>query len=67
MKKFNSRNQKGKLEKIEDIEILRFFEDNIKIKMVKLNSNSVAVDEKSDVKKAEKIIKKSLNKKIFYR
>ena len=67
LKKFNSRNQKGKLEKIEDIEILRFFEDNIKIKMVKLNSNSVAVDEKSDVKKAEKIIKKSLNKNIFYR
>ena len=29
-----------------------------KIKMVKLNSNSVAVDEISDVKKAKKILKK---------
>ena len=41
LKKFNSGNQKGKLEEIEDIEILRFIENNIKIKMVKLNSNSV--------------------------
>ena len=30
----------------------------IKIKMVKLNSNSVAVDELKDIKKAEKILKK---------
>tara|TARA_B100001248_G_scaffold129007_1_gene96707 strand:- start:57 stop:722 length:666 start_codon:yes stop_codon:yes gene_type:complete len=65
LKKFNSRNKKGKLEKIEDIEILRFFEDDIKIKMVKLNSSSVAVDEKNDVKKAEKIMKKSLKKKYY--
>ena len=43
--------------------MLRFFEDNIKIKMIKLNSDSVAVDEKSDVKKAEKIIKSKLKKK----
>ena len=64
MKKFNTRNKKGKLEKIEDIEILRFFEVNTKIKMVKLNSSSIAIDEKSDVKKAEKIIKKSLKKNL---
>ena len=64
LKKFNTRNQKGKLEKIEDIEILRFFEVNTKIKMVKLNSSSIAIDEKSDVKKAEKIIKKSLKKNL---
>ena len=30
--------KKSRLEKIEDIEILRFFELNSKIKMVKLNS-----------------------------
>lgn len=64
LKKFNTRNKKGKLEKIEDIEILRFFEVNTKIKMVKLNSSSIAIDEKSDVKKAEKIIKKSLKKNL---
>lgn len=63
LNKFYSRNKKGELEKIEDIEILRFFEDNIKIKMIKLNSDSVAVDEKSDVKKAEKIIKSKFKKK----
>lgn len=63
LKKFYSRNKKGKLEKMEDIEILRFFEDNIKIKMIRLNSDSVAVDEKKDVKKAEKIIKKLFKKK----
>jgi CMP-2-keto-3-deoxyoctulosonic acid synthetase len=43
---------------MEDIEILRFFDYGIKIKMIRLNSNSVAVDEISDVKKAEKILKK---------
>ena len=48
--------KKSEVEKIEDIEILRFFDLNIKIKMVKLNSNSVAVDEKKDVKKAEKVL-----------
>ena len=43
---------------VEDIEILRFFDLNIKIKMIKLNSNSIAVDEKNDVKKVEKFLKK---------
>ena len=58
LKKFYSRKKKSKLEKIEDIEILRFFEYKIKIKMVKLQSNSIAVDEKADVKKAEELLKK---------
>ena len=39
------------MEKQEDIEILRFFDLNIKIKMVKLNSNSIAVDEIKDKSK----------------
>ena len=42
---------------MEDIEILRFFDLGIKIKMIKLNSNSLAVDEIKDVKKAEKVLK----------
>ena len=41
---------------MEDIEILRFFDMGIKIKMVRLHSNSIAVDEIKDVKKAEKLI-----------
>ena len=48
-------------ESIEDIEILRFFDLNEKIKMVKLNSNSVAVDEIQDVKKAEKLLKDKIS------
>jgi 3-deoxy-manno-octulosonate cytidylyltransferase (CMP-KDO synthetase) len=57
LKKFYSLKKKSEIENMEDIEILRFFDLGIKIKMVKLNSNSVAVDEISDVKKAEKIIR----------
>ena len=60
LKKFYSMKKKSYLESLEDIEILRFFELNIKIKMVKLNSNSVAVDEINDVKKAEKVIRNRL-------
>lgn len=59
LKKFYSTKKKSETESIEDIEILRFFDLNEKIKMVKLNSNSVAVDEISDVKKAEKLLKKN--------
>ena len=49
--------KKSETEKIEDIEILRFFDLNIKIKMIRLNSNSVAVDVLEDVKKAEKLLR----------
>tara|TARA_Y100000816_G_scaffold163605_1_gene117131 strand:+ start:10086 stop:10814 length:729 start_codon:yes stop_codon:yes gene_type:complete len=58
LKKFYELKKKSLTESIEDVEILRFFDLNIKIKMVKLNSNSVAVDEINDVKKAEKILRK---------
>ena len=60
LNKFHLKKRKSIIEKIEDIEILRFFEIDEKIKMVKLNSNSVAVDEMRDVKKAEKLLKKRL-------
>lgn len=61
LKKFYSAKKKSETESIEDIEILRFFDLNEKIKMVKLNSNSVAVDEISDVNKAEKLLKDKLS------
>ena len=61
LKKFYSMKKKSETESFEDIEILRFFDLSEKIKMVKLNSNSVAVDEIADVKKAEKLlIKKNI-------
>ncbi len=50
--------EKSFIEKREDIEILRFFELGIKIKMTKLNSRSIAVDKINDVKKAENLILK---------
>ena len=59
---FSFKNRKGQIESIEDIEILRFFDVGVKIKMIRLKSNSVAVDEKKDVIKAEKLLKlKNLN------
>ena len=63
LKQFYLMKKKSKLEKIEDIEILRFFEFDTKIKMIKLNSNSIAVDEISDVAKAEKLIKQKIKYK----
>ena len=59
LKKFFLKNKKSKTESIEDIEILRFFDLDVKIKMVRLNSNSVSVDEIKDVNKAEKLLKKN--------
>ena len=56
LKKFYSKRKKSETESIEDIEILRFFDLNEKIKMIKLNSNSIAVDEIADVKRAEKLL-----------
>ena len=47
---------KGATTKIEDIEILRFFEMGIKIKMVKVSNSAVAVDEPADKVKVEKIL-----------
>ena len=54
---FSFKNRKGQIESMEDIEILRFFDVGVKIKMIRLKSNSVAVDEKKDVIKAEKLLK----------
>ena len=44
---------KTPLEKQEDIEILRFLELGRKIKMVHLESSSLAVDVPEDIKKVE--------------
>ncbi len=62
LKKFYSKKRKSETENIEDIEILRFFDLNEKIKMIRLNSNSIAVDEIQDVKKAEKLLREKFRK-----
>ena len=58
LNKFYGFKKKSVLEKIEDIEILRFFDLDIRIKMIRLSKNSIAVDEKNDIYKVEKLIKR---------
>jgi len=52
------KNKKSKIEKKEDIEILRFLENNICVKMVKLSGESKAVDTRKDVIEVKEIISK---------
>ena len=56
---FSSVNQKSFIENLEDIEILRFFEFGIKIKMFEASKSSLAVDVFSDIEKVEKELKKN--------
>jgi 3-deoxy-manno-octulosonate cytidylyltransferase (CMP-KDO synthetase) len=56
--KYGNFGRKSKLEKVEDIEILRFLEWGKTIRLIKTNSNSLAVDEPKDVKKVEIELKK---------
>jgi 3-deoxy-manno-octulosonate cytidylyltransferase (CMP-KDO synthetase) len=58
LNKFYKLKKKTNLENIEDIELLRFFDLNIKVKMIKLSGNTIAVDEKKDIAKVEKILSK---------
>ena len=53
---------KSNLEKSEDIEILRFFELDKKIRLIKTSKGSFAVDEPKDIKKVEILLKKVLHK-----
>ena len=55
---FGKLKSKGKTESIEDIEILRFFDLNIPIKMIEVEANSYAVDVKDDIKLVEDKLKK---------
>ena len=52
--KFHGYGGKTYLEEIEDIEILRFLELNMKVKMFKCSEGSLAVDVPSDLSKVEK-------------
>lgn len=49
---------KSKMEKIEDIEILRFIENGYDVQYVEVDSNTVAVDTRNDLEKVRKIIEK---------
>ena len=58
---FHLQNLKTPFEQIEDIEILRFLENDIKVKMVEVSSCSIAVDIPTDVDKVISALK-SLSK-----
>lgn len=58
LKKFYSYGKKSPLEEIEDIEILRFLELKMPIKMVEVSGNSIAVDIPDDISKVEKVLRK---------
>lgn len=54
-KYFGLKKKKTALEKIEDIEILRFIENGEKVKMIKLKDNILSIDTKNDLIKAKKL------------
>jgi len=58
LKLFTEDNQKTPLEFQEDIEILRFIEKGVKVKMIELSSETCAVDYPEDVQLVEKLIVK---------
>ena len=62
LKLFKRFKRKSKLEYLEDIELLRFFELGKKILMVKTSEDSIAVDYPRDIKKVEKQILNNENK-----
>lgn len=51
---------RGKMEKIEDIEILRFIESGYRVKFVEVPSNTIAVDTINDLKKVNELYSERL-------
>lgn len=54
---FYCNSPRGKVESIEDIEILRFIESGYKVQFIEVDSDTVAVDTPNDLKKVRKIMK----------
>ncbi len=55
---FYCNSPRGKIESIEDIEILRFIESGYKVQFIEVNSDTVAVDTKKDLEKVREILSK---------
>lgn len=55
---FYCRSPRGKIESIEDIEILRFIEAGYRVRYVEVKSNSIAVDTQKDLEKVNKLLSK---------
>ena len=58
LKDFYKLKKKSTLEKIEDLELLRFTELGYIVRMIPMSNKSISVDTKNDVKKVEKILLK---------
>lgn len=54
---FYCNSPRGKVESIEDIEILRFIESGYKVQFIEVDSDTVAVDTPNDLEKVRKIMK----------
>ena len=50
--------ERGYLESIEDVEMLRFMENGYRIKIIEVNSNSIGVDNPEDIEKVEAMLKR---------
>jgi len=61
---FFAETPRGRLEKIEDIEILRFIENGYKVKFVEVNSRTIAVDTEKDLNKVIAYVTENKIKKI---
>lgn len=53
---------RGKIEAIEDIEILRFIEAGYRVQYIEVDSETVAVDTQNDLEKVNKIVAQKLGK-----
>ena len=60
LSKFSEFGKKTPLEAIEDIEILRFLELGIRVKMLKMSSQSIPVDHPSDIKLVENFLENAV-------
>ena len=58
LKIFSSLKNKTSIEKIEDIELIRFLEMGIEVKMIKMSNKSISIDTKDDLVKIRKLLKK---------
>ena len=59
LREFYKLKKKTKLEKIEDIELLRFVELGYRVRMISMSNKSISVDNYEDVKKVEKFLKQN--------
>ena len=63
---FFCKSERGKIEQIEDIEILRFIENGYQVQYVEVDSETVAVDTQNDLNKVREIMRAKLGDKLLY-